>query len=155
MLKTHTLRLNYGQADTMFRLCSELCGCGSLIIVGLMYSHGNSRSSEEDAAIGGVLDGPTHVQGLWGPSVVQHICLGCMAEAHRVHSLGKGQHAPPLHQQPLVECCQGLRVWFRMWVGEEERMVGSLVVSMQCPSSDEHEPMSSLLAGSRESSKPS
>jgi len=68
----------------------------SLIVISLMHSHGNSGPSEQQAAIRSMLYGSTHVQGLGGPSVVQHVGLCRMAEPDCIHYLGKGQHAPPL-----------------------------------------------------------
>ncbi len=68
----------------------------SLIVISLMHSHGNSGPSEQQAAIRSMLYGSTHVQGLGGPSVVQHIGLCCMAEPDCIHCLCKGEHASPL-----------------------------------------------------------
>ena len=82
---------------TMSGLCTD-----SLVVICLMHSHGHPGAPEEGAAVGGVLYGPTHVQGLGGPPVVQHIGLCCMAEPDCIHCLGEGQHAAPLQHQTSV-----------------------------------------------------
>ncbi len=67
-----------------------------LIVISLMYSHGDPGASEQQAPIRRVLYGSTHVQRLRGPSVIQHIGLCRMAEPDCIHRFGKGQHAPSL-----------------------------------------------------------
>ena len=62
-----------------------------------MHGHGNPGAPEQQAAIRSMLYGSAHVQRLGGPSVIQHVGLGRMAEPDCIHRLGKGQHAPPLH----------------------------------------------------------
>ena len=78
-----------------------------------MHSHGNPWPSEQQAPIRSMLYGSTHVQGLRGPSMVQHVGLCRMAEPDCIHCLGKGQHAPPLqhHRQSLTLRAARYNIW--------------------------------------------
>ena len=91
-LKLNRCRLSNSQSSDRHESEAD-----SLIVDSLMDSHGHPRPSEEYPPIRGVLYGPTHVQGLRGPAVVQHIGLCSMTEPDSIHCLAKGQHAPPLY----------------------------------------------------------
>ena len=114
--KQHSASASHTAPDHMHR-------GDSLIVISLMHSHGDSGPSEQQAPIRGVLNGPTHVQGLWGPSVVQDVGLCCMAEPYRVHCLRKCQHAAPLQQCKWVSL---------MWALDAYTVLANVSIQHHC-----------------------